>query len=136
MLPQGALSERLRGLRPCDIELGLRLRDIETGCDAGIVTLLGEAERARIGLHRLIENRAVAIEAAQLNVIVNQLRDQRQSGILEIRGRSGGVGLAGGDLVANLAPEVELVADAAAYRIGVVIGRRGGSPERRVDRFT
>ena len=92
-------------------------------------------ERARIGLHRLVEDRAVAVEAAQLNVIVDQLRDQRQASILEIRGGRGGVGLACGDLVANLPPQVELVADAAAYRVGIVVGRRGGSSERRVDRF-
>ena len=72
------------------------------------------AERARIGLDRLIEDRAVAVEAAQLNVIVDQLRDQRQASILEIRGGRGGIGLARGDLVANLTPQVELVADAAA----------------------
>jgi hypothetical protein len=36
---QRALSERLRRLRACGIELGLRLRNIETGRDAGIVAL-------------------------------------------------------------------------------------------------
>ena len=71
-------------------------------------------ERARIGLHRLVEDRAVAIQAAQLNVIVDQLRDQREARILEIRGGRRGVGLARGDLVADLPPQVELVADAAA----------------------
>ena len=78
------------------------------------MALLGEAERARIGLHGLIEDRAVAVEAAQLNVIIDQLRDQREASILEIRGGCGGVGFARGDLVANLPPEVKLVADAAA----------------------
>jgi hypothetical protein len=67
-----------------------------------------------IGLHRLIEDRAVAIEAAQLNVILDQLRDQRQASILKIRGGRSGIGLARGDLVVNLPPEVKLVADAAA----------------------
>ena len=113
---QRALSEGLRRLRACGVELRLRLRDVEAGCDAGIVALLGELERARIGLDGLIEDRAVAIEAAQLNVIIDQLRDQRQARILEIRGGRGGVGLARGDLVANLPPQVELVADAAAER--------------------
>ena len=74
---QRALSEGLRRLGACGIELGLRLRDVEAGGDAGIVALLGELERARIGLYRLIEDLAVAIEAAQLNVILDQLRDQR-----------------------------------------------------------
>ena len=124
MLHQRALRERLRRLGARGIELSLRLRDVEAGCDAGVVALLGEAERARIGFHRLIEDRAVAVEAAQLNVILDQLRDQRQARVLEIRGGCGGVGLARGDLVANLPPQVELVADAAAERVVIVVARR------------
>src|SRR5665213_2139385 len=135
MFHQSALSERLSGLRASGIELGLRLGDIEAGCDAGIVTLLGEAERARVGCYRLIEDRAVAVEAAQLNVIVDQLRDQRKASILEVSGGRSGAGLAGGDLVANLAPQVELVTNAATHRVGIVGGRRGGSSERRIERF-
>jgi len=111
---QRALGERLRRLGACGIELSLRPANVEAGCDAGIVALLGEADRARIGCDRLVENRAVAVQAAQLNVIADQLRDQRQASILEIRGGCGGVGLAGGDLVADLSPQVEFVADAAA----------------------
>ncbi len=113
---QRALRESLRRLGTCGIELRLCLRDVEAGCDAGVVALLGEAERARIGFDRLIEDRTLAVEAAQLNVIVDELRDQRQPRILEIRGGRGGVGLARSDLIADLSPEVELVADAAAER--------------------
>ncbi len=64
------------------------------------MALLGKLQRARKGGHRVIEDGAVAIEAAQLNVIVDQLRDQREPGVLEIRGGCGGVGFARGDLVA------------------------------------
>jgi hypothetical protein len=127
MFHQRALRERLRRLGARGIELGLRLRDIEAGRDAGIVALLGERERARIGLHGLIEDRAVAVEAAQLNVIIGQLRDQRKAGILQIRRRCRGVGLARGDLIANLTPQVEFVADAAARRVSIVVGRRRGT---------
>ena len=95
----------------------------------------GKAERARVDGHGLVEDGTVAVEAAQLHVIVDQLRDQRESRILEIGGGCGGIGLAGGNLVANLPPQVELVADAAADGVGVVVGRRGGTPERRVERF-
>src|ERR1700679_679419 len=85
MLHQGALCEGLRGLRECGIELSLRLRDVQARRDAGIVALFGEAERTRIGFHRLIEDGAVAVEAAQLNVVLHQLRDQRETRVLEVR---------------------------------------------------
>jgi hypothetical protein len=39
---QRALRERLRRLGARGIELSLRLRDVEAGCDAGIVALLGQ----------------------------------------------------------------------------------------------
>jgi len=38
-----------------------------------------------IGCDRLVENRAVAVQAAQLNVIADQLRDQRQASISRSR---------------------------------------------------
>jgi len=123
---QRALTERLRRLGACDIDLSLRLRDVEAGCDAGAEALLGEADRARIGFDRLVENRAVAVQATQLNVIADQLRDQRQASILEIRGGRGGVGLARGDFVADPPPQVKLITDAAAQRVGIVVGRPGG----------
>ncbi len=104
MFHQCALGERLCLLRTGDIELGLRLRDIEAGGDAGAVALLGQDDRARVGLHGVVENRVLAVQAAQLDVVVGQLRDQRQPRVLEVRGRRGGVGLARGDLVADLAP--------------------------------
>ena len=75
MLHQCALSQGLRRLGAGSIQLGLRLRDVEARGDAGIVALLGELERACVGLYRLIEDLAVAVEAAQLNVIVNELRN-------------------------------------------------------------
>ena len=46
MFHERALREGLRRLGACRIELGLRLRDVEAGCDAGIMALLGE-RRAR-----------------------------------------------------------------------------------------
>ena len=135
MLHQGALCERLRRLGECRIELSLRLRDVQTGRDAGIVALLGEGERTRISFHRFIEDGTVAVEAAQLNVVLHQLRDQREARVLEVRGRCGGVGLARGDLVANLTPQVEFVADAAAQRVGIKVRRRRRPSKRCVDRF-
>ena len=57
------------------------------------------------------------VEVAQLDVIVDQLGDQRQPRVLEIRGGRRCIGLARGDLVANLAPKVEFVADAAAQKL-------------------
>ena len=64
----------------CDrVELRLRLCDVEAGSDAGAVALLGEAESACIGLHRVIENRGFGIEAPQLHVVIDQLRDQRRA---------------------------------------------------------
>jgi hypothetical protein len=134
VLHQRPLRKRLLHLGARGIELGLRLRDVESGCDAGVVPLHGETERSGVGLHGLVQNGAVAVEAAQLNVIIDQLRDQRQARILKIRGGRGGIGLAGGDLVANLPPQVELVADAAGERVGIVgeVGRRAGQSERLV----
>ncbi len=126
MFHQRPLGERLRRLGACGIELSLRLRDVEAGRDAGAMALVGEAERPRIGRHRLVEDGAVAVQTAQLNVIVDQLCDQQQARILEVRGGRGGVGLARGDLVADLPPQVELIADAAAYRVVIVVGRKGG----------
>jgi hypothetical protein len=67
---------------------------------------LRKAERAHICLHTLPEDRAVVVEAAKLNVIVDQLRDQRKAGILKIRCGCGGVRLTRRDLVANLPPQV------------------------------
>jgi hypothetical protein len=56
MFHQRALTERLRRLGACGIELSLRLRDVEAGCDAGIVALLGKTDRTGIGFDRLAEN--------------------------------------------------------------------------------
>jgi hypothetical protein len=63
------------------------------------------------------------IHAAQLDVIIDQLGAQRQTGVLKVRRRGFCVRLACGDLVANLAPEIEFVAQATAERIVVVVAR-------------
>ena len=55
--------------------------------------------------------------------------------ILEVRGGRRGVCLARNDLIADPAPEIELVADGAAERVVVVVGWRGGTPQRCIDRF-
>ena len=89
-----------------------------------------------IGFDRLIENIAAAVEAPELNVVIDQLCDQRQAGILEIRSGCRGIGLAGGDFVANLSPQIELVADGAAQCIVIIVARRGTRDERCVDRFS
>ena len=92
MLHQCALSKGLLCLGACGIELRLRLRDVEPWSDAGVVTFFGETQRASVVLHRLIEDCAGAVEAAQLDIIPHQLRDQRQAGVLQIASRGGGVG--------------------------------------------
>ena len=76
------------------------------------------------------------VEVAQLDVIVDQLRDQRQPRVLEIRGGRRCIRLALGDLVANLAPKIELVADAAAQNVVIIVARREPGDERGVDRFS
>ncbi len=77
MFHQGALGESLRRLRGCHVELRLCLRDIEACGDAGIVTLLRQAQRVCVGFDRIIEYRAIAVETAQLNVVIDQLGDER-----------------------------------------------------------
>src|ERR1700739_1688475 len=48
------------------------------------VALFSNAKRSRRGSDGLVEDRAVAVQAAQLDVIIGQLCDQRETGVLEI----------------------------------------------------
>ena len=125
MLHQRALSQNLGRLRARGIELRLCLRDVEPGGDAGAVALLGEGQRMIVGLYRSVEDRLLTVEASQLYIIVDELSQQREARALEIRRGSLRIGLACEDLVANLSPEVELVADRAAEDIVIVIARCG-----------
>ena len=132
MLHESALREELRLLRACRVELRLCLCDVETCGDARAMALLGESERMGVGLHRIVENRILTVEAAQLHVVVDQLGEQRQTRILEVRRGRLSVGFARGDLVADLSPKVELIAHAAAQHVVIVVARRRRSNERRV----
>jgi len=121
---EGALDAYLRGLRACRIELGLGLRDIQAGGDSGIVALLREAQRPRIGRDGVLENGALVVEATQLHVVFHQLRGERETCILEIRRSRRRVRLSGAHFVANLAPEIELIADGPADDVIIVVVRR------------
>ena len=102
------------------------------GGDAGAVALLGEGERMVVGLDRIVEDRILAVEAAQLHVIVNELGEQRQARVLQVRRRGLRIGLAREDLVADLSPKVELIAHAAAEDVVIVVARCRRPDQRRV----
>ena len=84
MLHLRAQRQYLRILRTRYVELRLRARDIQARGDASVVPLLGQIECVAIGFYRVVENRAVAIEAAQLDVVA---REFRQNAILTFRAR-------------------------------------------------
>ncbi len=71
------LRQGLRCLRLCRSQLRLRLGHIQPGRNPRIMTLGRERERARIRLHGVIEQGAGAIEAAQLDIVIRQLRRER-----------------------------------------------------------
>jgi hypothetical protein len=132
VLHQSALREDLRRLRACGIELRLCLRDVESRGDARAMALLGKSKRVVEGRHCIVEDRILAVEASQLHVIVHELGEQGQAGVLQVCGRGLRIGFARGYLVADLSPKVELVAHAAAEDVVIVIARRGWRDQRRV----
>ncbi len=73
---EGALREYLLGLRARRGELRLCLGDVKTRGDTRAMTLFRDLECAVEGGDGIVENGILAIETAQLHVIIDQLRKQ------------------------------------------------------------
>ena len=125
MFHQRALRQCLRVLRARHIELGLCTRHIQARRDAAIVPLFGQIQCTAIGLHRVVENRAIAVETAQLDIVVDKLGNEAEACVFQIRRCRCGLCVAGSDLIADAAPQIQFVGGRRADRIRVVVrGRR------------
>ena len=78
MLDQGALRQRLLGLRARRFELDLGARQIEPGRDASVVALVDQFQRLGVGGFSLAQQRRFTVQAAQRDIAVGQLGLQDQ----------------------------------------------------------
>ena len=135
MLVERPLAGDVGDLRLGAFQLGLGAGDVEAGGEAAGVARLGQRQRPLIGGDRVGQQRALCIEAAQAHVVVRELGFQAEADRSEVAGRGLRLRLACGGRVAQLAPEVEVVGDAAAQRVAAVVGRLVGAAQRPVGRL-
>ena len=110
----GVLELRARDLEvgrlnPRGVELGLRLRDVDTRRDALVVPRRGELHGTFVGRHRRFEQRDLRIEPAQLEVVHRQLGLAAEERRLHVGARRLRAGDARLDIAPHAAPEIGLV---------------------------
>src|SRR5206468_1648265 len=109
-------------------ELRLRLRDVGARRDALCEALLRQVERAREGVHGLVEELPLSVEGAELEVRRRERSLQGEAARLQVGGARLRARLARLDVPPDASPQVELPAGLDGHGI-LVVGAAGG--ERR-----
>ena len=99
---------RLERLGPRRIELRLGLHDVAAGGDADRVLVARELQRALVARDAVLQQANFRILHAQQEVILRELRLQRQSRRRKLVGGGFGGGRARFDVAPDAAPEIEL----------------------------
>ncbi|SQA53417.1 Uncharacterised protein [Burkholderia cepacia] len=120
VLVQRAPSPHVLGRRAGRVELRLRARDVEIGCDAARVPAHREFQRTPVRVDRVGQQLLLLVEPAQVEVRVREAGLQAQLHRCEIVGAGLRVRAPGRDLVAHLAPQVEVVVEAGLERVRAV----------------
>ena len=107
-----ALDSQVGQLRLRGVELGFGLRHVGIGSHAAGEAVAGEHQILLVGLDGLLEQRGIAIEPVQLEIVLGELGLIEQAGVLEQRREGLGRVGAGGDAAVDAAPDVGRVGSA------------------------
>ncbi len=130
MLQLSALPLQVDGLGLGTLELGGGLAHVGFRHDAGAVLVLGQAQRARIGGDRGIEQARLLVEHPQLQVVLHQFALQAQARGGEICGTGLELGTTGLQATAQLAPDIQFPRRAEAQVIALADARCAGAAVR------
>ncbi len=123
------------------LEDGARLGDVGERRGSAVVAILGELQSVLVGLDGIVEQLALGVGGAQIEVIECELGVQGEAGGGEVRGRGLGHFTGLGDGAANASPDVDLVVEVEGKfevafagvgvrnreEVGLVIGVADGS---------
>src|SRR5580704_5753445 len=98
----------------CDdggLELGLGLSDVALYGEAAVVAIGCNADSFLVLRDGVVEEMLQLVVTAQIEVVEGELGLEREQDVCAVGGRGLQLLLAGGDVVADLAPKVDLVID-------------------------
>ncbi len=129
MLELRAVDAQVDRLRLRALQLRLRLHDVDPRRDAGVVAVLRDVVRGRECPDGVLEEVALRVGHAQLEVVGRELRLQRKAGALEVGDARLLARARGLDEPADAPPHVDLPLRVDAHRVAIA-GVAGGAAAR------
>ena len=119
-----ALDAQIDRVSSRGLELRLRLRHVAARGNASVVAVRRQIERLLECLDRVLEQRRLRVEGADLEVVGGDLGVYAEAHVLEVGGARLHTGAAGRDALSHASPHVSFVRGIDRHRVGVAGLRR------------